>query len=38
MLADALARWTLADLEQVIHPPATLSEEEQEIFDDAPRG
>ena len=38
MIADALARWTPADLEQVIHPPAALSEEEQQAFGDAPRG
>jgi uncharacterized damage-inducible protein DinB len=37
-IADALARWTPADLEQVIHPPAILSEEEQQAFGDAPRG
>jgi uncharacterized damage-inducible protein DinB len=38
MIAEALARWTPADLAQVIHPPAALSEEEQEAFGDAPRG
>ncbi|GCF11223.1 DinB family protein [Dictyobacter arantiisoli] len=32
MIADALARWTPADLEQVFSPPATLREEERENF------
>jgi uncharacterized damage-inducible protein DinB len=38
MVADALARWTPSDLQQVIHPPATLSDEEQQAFGDALRG
>ncbi len=32
MVADALARWTAADLEQMFPPPATLREEERENF------
>ncbi len=32
MIADALARWTAADLEQVFQPPATLREDEREKF------
>jgi hypothetical protein len=32
MIADALARWTAADLERVFPPPASLSEEEKKLF------
>ncbi len=32
MSADALARWTAADLERVFPPPASLSEEEKKLF------
>jgi uncharacterized damage-inducible protein DinB len=32
MIADALARWTPADLERVFSPPAALKEEEREFF------
>ena len=32
MIADALARWTAADLEQVFQPPAALKEEERANF------
>lgn len=32
MIAEALARWTYADLEHVFSPPASLREEERENF------
>ena len=32
MVADALARWTAADLEQIFQPPAVLREDEREHF------
>jgi uncharacterized damage-inducible protein DinB len=32
MIADALARWTPADLERVFAPPAALKEEERAFF------
>ncbi len=37
MIADALARWIPADLEQVFAAPAVLSEEEQEMYGEATR-
>jgi uncharacterized damage-inducible protein DinB len=37
MIADALAHWTPADLEQVISPPAALSEAEKKRFGDLSR-
>ena len=37
MIADALARWTPANLEQVFAAPAVLSEEEQEMYGEATR-
>ena len=38
MIADALARWTAADLEHVFPIPASLSEEERERFRPFTRG
>lgn len=32
MIAEALARWTPADLERVFSPPSALSEEERDMF------
>jgi len=37
MIADALARWTPADLGHLFPPPAFLSEEEQRIFGERTR-
>ncbi len=37
MIADALARWTPADLEQVCSVPQVLSKEEQELYGDTTR-
>ena len=37
MIADALARWTAADLGHRFPPPASLSEEEQEIYGERTR-
>jgi DinB superfamily len=37
MIADALARWTPADLGYVFSPPASLSEEEKRIFGELTR-
>ena len=37
MIADALARWTPADLGHVFSPPAALSEEERSIFGELTR-
>ncbi|MEO7022256.1 MAG: DinB family protein [Ktedonobacteraceae bacterium] len=37
MIADALARWTPADLGHVYQPPASLSEEEQKSFGELTR-
>ena len=37
MIADALARWTPADLGHIFPPPTFLSEEEQRIFGECTR-
>lgn len=37
MVEVALTRWTLSDLSRNFSPPSTLSDEEREIFGDAPR-
>ncbi len=37
MIADALSRWTHADLAQVFSPPAVMSEEERSMFGDISR-
>lgn len=37
VIADALARWTPADLGQMFSPPAAMSEEEREMFGDKSR-
>ena len=37
MIADSLACWTAADLEQVFQPPAVLREEERELFSPSTR-
>ena len=37
MIADALALWTVVDLEQVFQPPSALREEERELFSPSTR-
>ena len=37
MIADALARWTAADLARMFSPPAAMSEEERDAFGDLSR-